>query len=206
EMFGDPVKNEMGWKIKKLGEVCSLIKDGPHISPNYVENGIPFISVHNIVNGFFDFSDIRYICPEDYTYYFQKFRPEFGDILYSKGGTTGIAKRVNIKIDFGYWVHLALLKFPKDVLNPIFFENCLNSPYCKVQAKRYTRGIANRDLVLSQMAKIKIPLPPLVLQQEFARIVEQVEALRERQRQSAGEINLLFEGLMQKAFTGELVA
>jgi len=56
------------------------------------------------------------------------------------------------------------------------------------------------------MVKITLPLPPLALQQEFARIVEQVEALRERQRQSAGEIDLLFEGMMQKAFTGELVA
>jgi type I restriction enzyme S subunit len=28
DMFGDPVKNEKGWEVKKLGEVCHYIKDG----------------------------------------------------------------------------------------------------------------------------------------------------------------------------------
>ena len=35
DMFGDPVKNEKGWEVKKLGEVCHYIKDGPHVSPKY---------------------------------------------------------------------------------------------------------------------------------------------------------------------------
>ena len=206
EMFGDPVKNPKGWEVKTLGDVCTLIKDGPHVSPNYVEEGVPFITVHNIIKGFFDLCNVKYISKEDHTEFCKRCKPERGDVLYSKGGTTGFAKRVDVEFEFSIWVHLALLKFPKDRINPIFLETCLNSNYCKVQAKRYTRGIANRDLVLGQMAKIKIIVPPLSIQQKFAQIVEKVEAMRQNQKQSQQEINNLFNTFMQKAFNGELTA
>ena len=206
EMFGDPVKNPKGWEVKTLGDICTLIKDGPHVSPNYVEEGVPFITVHNIIKGFFDLCNVKYISKEDHTEFCKRCKPERGDVLYSKGGTTGFAKRVDVEFEFSIWVHLALLKFPKDRINPIFLETCLNSNYCKVQAKRYTRGIANRDLVLGQMAKIKIIVPPLSIQQKFAQIIEKVEAMQQNQKQSRQEINNLFNALMQKAFKGELVA
>jgi len=204
EMFGDPGNNPKGWEVKKLGEVCISIKDGPHVSPNYVEEGIPFISVHNIINGFFDLSDLKYISFDDHKQFCKRCKPEKGDVLYSKGGTTGIAKRIDIDFEFSIWVHLALLKFSKEIINPIFFESCLNSNYCKLQAKRYTRGIANRDLVLNQMAKLKIIVPPLIIQEDFAQIVEKIEPMQQIQKQSKQQIENLFNALMQQAFKGEL--
>ncbi|MDP3103423.1 MAG: restriction endonuclease subunit S [Candidatus Methanoperedens sp.] len=180
------------------------MKDGPHVSPNYVEDGVPFISVHNIINGFFDMSDLRYISYEDHKEFCRRCKPEKGDVLYSKGGTTGFAKRVDVDFEFSIWVHLALLKFSKEIINPIFLETCLNSNYCKVQAKINTRGIANKDLVLGRMAGIKIILPPLPLQQKFARIVEKIESMRQSQNQSKQQIEDLFSALMQKAFRGEI--
>ena len=113
---------------------------------------------------------------------------------------------MDVDFEFSIWVHVALLKFPQNKLNNSFLECCLNSNYCKTQAKRYTRGIANRDLVLGQMAKIKIIIPPIHLQQQFAHFVERVELMRQNQAQSAQELSDLFNALMQKAFTGELVA
>lgn len=48
--------------------------------------------------------------------------------------------------------------------------------------------------------------PPLALQQQFARVVESVERIRDQQVASGQEIEGLCEGLMQRAFGGELVA
>ncbi len=206
EMFGDPVKNPKGWDVVTLGNICTSIKDGPHVSPNYVEKGIPFISVHNIINGFFNLSDLKYISKEDHKEFCKRCKPEKGDVLYSKGGTTGIAKKIDVDFEFGIWVHLALLKFPTDQLNGAFLENCLNSNYCRAQAKRYTRGIANRDLVLSQMAKIKIILPPLPIQRKFSSIVERFEMIKDKNNKNEDELNNLFSTLLQRAFTGELTA
>ena len=181
EMFGDPVTNPLGWKETTVGAECYYIKDGPHKSLLDIgkENGgYPFISVRNIVNGYIDFSTAKYISDEDYQEAINKCHPEKGDILYSKGGTTGIAKLIDVDVAFANWVHVAVLKFDRSVMNGIFFENMLNCDFCYMQSQKLTKGIANRDLVLSAMAQIKIYRPPLELQNQFATFVRQVDKLK----------------------------
>lgn len=178
EMFGNPAINPMGWEETTIGNECFYIKDGPHKSlPNIGKDngGHPFISVRNIVNGHIDFSTARYISDEDYADAIKKCHPERGDMLYSKGGTTGIAKLIDIDEEFANWVHVAVLKFDKSRLNGIFFENMLNGDYCYNQSQRLTKGIANRDLVLSAMAQIKMYRPPIELQNQFADFIHQVD-------------------------------
>ncbi len=178
ELFGDPVSNPKAWPETTIGEECFYIKDGPHKSLEDIgkENGgHPFISVRNIVNHVIDFSTARYISNEDYEEAIKKCHPEKGDMLYSKGGTTGIAKLIDVDIEFANWVHVAVLKFHKEKLNGVFFENMLNSDYCYDQSQRLTKGIANRDLVLSAMAQIKMYRPPIELQIQFADFVKQVD-------------------------------
>lgn len=181
EMFGDPVTNPKGWETTSIGDECYYIKDGPHKSLPDIgrdNGGHPFISVRNIVNGYIDFSDARYISDENYYDSIKKCHPEKGDMLYSKGGTTGIAKLIDIDEPFANWVHVAVLKFDKFRLNGIFFENMLNGDYCYSQSQRLTKGIANRDLVLSAMAQIKLYCPPLELQNQFASFVQEIDKSR----------------------------
>lgn len=181
EMFGDPGTNPMGWEETTIGKECFYIKDGPHKSLSDIgkENGgHPFISVRNIVDGYIDFSTAKYISDEDYADALKKCHPEKGDMLYSKGGTTGIAKLIDVDEEFANWVHVAVLKFDKERLNGVFFENMLNGDYCYEQSQRLTKGIANRDLVLSAMAQIKMYRPPIKHQQQFADFVKQVDKSR----------------------------
>ena len=127
EMFGDPATNPMGWRETTVGDECFYIKDGPHKSLTDIgkENGgHPFISVRNIVNGYIDFSTAKYISDEDYANAIKKCYPEKGDMLYSKGGTTGIAKLIDIDEEFANWVHVAVLKFDKAKLNGTFLKIC----------------------------------------------------------------------------------
>lgn len=94
ELFGDPESNPMGWAKTTIGDSCHYVKDGPHVSPPYVEEGkgVPFISTRNLVGGGIDWSSAKYISESDYETYIKKCKPEKGDMLYTKGGTTGIAK------------------------------------------------------------------------------------------------------------------
>ena len=201
ELFGDPSSNPMGWKETTIGAECYYIKDGPHKSlPDVGEgNGYPFISVRNIVNGYIDFSTARYISEKDYLDSIKKCHPQKGDMLYSKGGTTGIAKLIDVDVEFANWVHVAVLKFD-DTLNGVFFENMLNSDYCYDQSQRLTKGIANRDLVLSAMAQIKMYKPPLELQEKFATFVEQTDKSKLAIQQSLDKLETLKKSLMQKYF------
>ena len=203
EMFGDPATNPMRWSETTIGDECFYIKDGPHKSLPDIgkENGgHPFISVRNIVNGYIDFSTARYISDEDYANAIKKCHPEKGDMLYSKGGTTGIAKLIDIDEEFANWVHVAVLKFDKSKLNGIFFENMLNGEYCFEQSQRLTKGIANRDLVLSAMAQIKMYRPPMELQEQFAAFVTEVNKSKVAVQKALDETQLLFDSLMQEYF------
>ena len=203
ELFGEPTTNPMGWDETTIGDECFYIKDGPHKSLPDIgkENGgYPFISVRNIVNGYIDFSTARYISDADYADAIKKCQPEKGDMLYSKGGTTGIAKLIDTDEQFANWVHVAVLKFDRSKLNGIFFENMLNSAYCYEQSQRLTKGIANRDLVLSAMAQIKMYRPPIKLQQQFAAFVAQVDKSKVAVQEALEKAQLLFDSLMQKYF------
>ena len=203
ELFGEPTTNPMGWDETTIGDECFYIKDGPHKSLPDIgkENGgYPFISVRNIVNGYIDFSTARYISDADYADAIKKCQPEKGDMLYSKGGTTGIAKLIDTDEKFANWVHVAVLKFDRSKLNGIFFENMLNSAYCYEQSQRLTKGIANRDLVLSAMAQIKMYRPPIKLQQQFAAFVAQVDKSKVAVQEALEKAQLLFDSLMQKYF------
>lgn len=204
EMFGNPIKNSFNYQIITLKEACYSIKDGPHISPKYVEKGIPFISVNNIIKGVWDFSNLKFISQADHELFSKKCNPRKGDILYSKGGTTGFAKYIDIDLEFSNWVHLAVLKFDREKINGRFLESMLNSPYCYRQSQLLTRGIANRDLVLGQMGKIKILYPPIELQNKFSNIIENIETQKVNVKQSLEKSERLYQSLLQRAFKGEL--
>lgn len=174
EMFGNMETNPMGWKKSTIGQECFYIKDGPHKSPPYVDEGIPFISTRNIVNGDgIDWSTAKHISEADYIECIKKCKPEKGDILYSKGGTTGIAKLVETDQRFANWVHVAVLKFGNQ-LDGKFFECMLNMEYCYQQSQRLTKGIANRDFVLSAIAQVKIIVPPIDAQKRYTEFVTKV--------------------------------
>lgn len=49
-----------------------------------------------------DLSTVKYVSKQDHEEFCKRVRPKMGDILYTKGGTTGIAKVNNIDIDFKY--------------------------------------------------------------------------------------------------------
>ena len=206
EMFGDPVSNPMGWETGTLGDVMISVKDGPHVSPKYVESGVPFLSTRNVRRGEIAWEDLKFISREQAEGLWSKrgCKPERGDILYTKGGTTGLAKAVDFDEEVAVWVHVAVLKLRQDRVVPVWLENMLNNDYCYHQSQELTFGIVNRDLGLKRMPRIKIYVPPLPLQQEFAHITHKFERLRAQQREAERQAEHLFQTLLHRAFIGEL--
>ena len=146
DMFGDPVTNPRGWKRVMLGDLILSVSDGARVSPTYVEKGVPFLSTRHVRAGAIAWDDLKFISETDAEVHWRKCRPERGDILYTKGGTTGLAATVNTDRAFAVWVHLALLKPNPTAVESTWLEAMLNSTYCYRQSQVLTHGIANRDL------------------------------------------------------------
>lgn len=163
-----------GWRSVRVEDVCNKVTDGAHHTPKYVLDGVPFLSVKDISKGKVDFSNTRFVNQETHNQLFKRCNPEYGDLLYTKVGTTGVAKVNDTKKEFSLFVSVALLKLKNDLIKPYFFEYMLNSPDAYEQAQSKTRGVANRNLVLRDIKNIVIPLPPL---NEQKRIVAKLDAL-----------------------------
>lgn len=70
--------------------------------------------------------------------------------------------------------------------------------------RRLQRGVRQKNLNLSMIREIQIPLPERHLQREFARRVAAVETLKAAHRASLAELDALFASLQHRAFRGEL--
>lgn len=204
EMFGDPAKNPKNWPRIVLGDCIHKASDGPHVSPQYSETGVPFLSTRHVQPGQIVWEDLKYIDLAQAEIHWKKCRPERGDILYTKGGTTGLAALIDSDAPFAVWVHVALLKTDKKVVDPVWLESMLNSEFCYRQSQMYTHGIANRDLGLKRMVKIDMYLPPKSEQERFVRASMKVRKLRATLARVGAEDEQLFSSLQHRAFTGQL--
>ena len=203
QLFGDPISNPRKWKSCYLGDVLLSAQDGPHVSPEYCERGIPFLSTRNVRPGELVWEDMKYISLKDAQVQWRKVKPEKGDVLYTKGGTTGMAKSVDFDQEVAVWVHIAVLKLRKELVVPLWLENMLNSRFCYQQSQSLTFGIVNRDLGLKRMPSICIYLPPVPMQEQFAKLVARHEHLRAVQREALCQAEHLFQSLLHRAFSRE---
>jgi type I restriction enzyme, S subunit len=191
-----------------LGKLCYQVSDGPHHSPRYVtsETGVPFLSTRNVRADRFDLSDLKYVSKEDHERFCQRIRPEPEDILYTKGGTTGIARVNDLDFEFSVWVHVAVLRIAKKFLVPRYVAMALNSPLCYDQSQAYTQGISNYDLGLTRMIKILMPLPPLAEQHRIVAKVDELMALCDRLETqlttTQTESRRLLEAVLHEALNG----
>lgn len=155
------------WKVLTLRRLTRKVADGPHFSPDYVDDGFLFLSARNIRPNGWDFSDTKYISEKDFKEFSKRIIPEAGDVLFTKGGTTGVAKVVDLQQPFQVWVHIAVLKLRREIVEPEFLAYALNGSACYAQSQLFTRGATNQDLGLTRMVNIVLGLPPLKEQQEI---------------------------------------
>jgi type I restriction enzyme S subunit len=203
EIFGDPLTNSNIWEEKTLGEACYEINEGLN-AVNYKDEGIPFIFANDIINGQEYFENktynSKYIGLADYLKFINKCRPEKGDVLYTKGFKTGFAKYIDNNHDFSICEHLAVLKFDENQINGLFLEHMLNSDYCYNQSQLFTRDTFKRNLAIAHMKRIKIRVPPIDLQNQFAELVQEIELQKSQQAESKKEIDDIFDNLMDSVF------
>jgi type I restriction enzyme S subunit len=205
DMFGDPVSNPMGWEVKKLGDITDKITDGTHKTPKYLGSGVTFLSAKNIKNTNLVFNDVKYISIEEHKELTRRCKPEFGDVLITKSGSTGSAAIVNTNLDFSIFESLALIKFSNDNLAPNFLKLYINSHGAKHQFAKMSKGGTIKHLHLNELRKVNIPIPPIELQNIFSERVKHIEQQKEYMTSSLKELEDNFNCLMQKAFKGELV-
>ena len=175
EMFGDPIQNEKAWNSSILNEVTD-VRDGTHDSPKYHDRGYPFVTSKNLIDGKIDFSTCQLISEEDYLHFNDRSRVDDGDILMPMIGTIGGA--IIVKKDREFSIkNVALIKFTKDntKINRTFILYILNSDSMNNYFELTKKGGTQKFIALGVIRNIPIIVPPIELQNEFDKFVNQID-------------------------------
>ena len=182
QMFGDPVKNPKGWKVKRLGDLCEFVY-GDSLPEKKRKNGDVAVYGSNGIVGKHDAA-----ITENET------------IIIGRKGSVG---EVNFSptpcfpIDTTYFIDR---RYTKQNLVWLFWLLKF------LELERLSLMVGVPGLNRHHAHDLKTIVPPLPLQQEFAKMVEDIEAEKARQVESRKKLDELFQSLMQRAFTGELVS
>jgi type I restriction enzyme S subunit len=214
DIFGSPVEQSTKWDSATLGVLASEFRYGT--SRKSGNEGYPALRIPNVVGGSLDIANLKLVpaTPAELA----RLRLKHGDLLFvrSNGNPDYVGRCAVFSEDlvsssgyapdsFIYASYLIRARLFLDKVDPTYAREFLLGPAgrrslrssCKTSAGQYNINIEG-------LSGIAIPMPPLALQQEFARRVASISDLRERSTQQTSELDRLFSTLQQRAFDGEL--
>ena len=195
------------WKWASVSALATKVTDGVHKKPNYVDQGVPFLTVKSLTAGKgISFEVNNFISEKDHEEFIKRTSPEKGDLLVTKDGTLGVIRLIDTDRVFSIFVSLALIK-PKDRKMSRYLLYALQSPV--VQKQMVGVGSGLQHIHLCDLRADLIPLPTLPEQQEIVRRVEALFAIADRIEARLATAQKTVERLapatLAKAFRGDLV-
>ena len=199
DMFGDPVTNEKGWEKKKYEDICLIITDGEHSTPKRESIGVFLLSARNIHNHRLELQDVDYIGEDEYNRVSKRIIPQAKDILISCSGSVGRVCSVPDDLKFQMVRSVALLRL-KSHMNNVFFEYLISSDFTQEQINKAKTNSAQANLFQGRIKKLIAIIPPLTLQQEFAKRIELIEQQKAQISSTIKDLETLLASRMQYWF------
>jgi type I restriction enzyme S subunit len=206
EMFGDAVNNEKKWDKSELKNFAK-VRIGPFGSllhrEDYVQNGVPLVNPSHIGDGKI-FIDPELTISKAKMKELTAYVMHEGDVVLGRRGEIGRCAVVTKREDGFLCGTGSIYIRPTGKLNPIFLYNIISSSSMRKVLENSAKGITMKNLNSGIVENLKVPVPPIQFQTQFAQIVEKTEALKTQYQQSLSELENLYGSLSQKAFKGEL--
>ena len=202
DMFGNPVKNEKAWEEKILSDLGTLdrgvSKHRPRNAPELLGGIYPLIQTGDVANS---------------GLYIESYKQTYSKLgvaqskLWDKGTllitiAANIAKTGILKID---------ACFPDSIVGFIPNHKKTNSIYIHFVFQFFQQILeknapqaAQKNINLSILRNLNIPVPSIEMQNQFAEIAQKVEALKKDYKESLSKLENLYGSLSQRVFKGEL--
>lgn len=203
EMFGMIGKDEKGWGIISLGDICFF---NPKKSENLLlknELEVSFVPMTAVSEkGEIDGTDVKTYeqVQKGFTYFVEN------DVLFAKitpcmeNGKGAVACGLKNGIGFGS-TEFHVMRPKNGICNPTWLYTVTSFKEFRQEAARNMTGSAGqRRVPVSFLSNYKISLPPLDLQNQFANFVKQTEKTKAKIKQSLAALEFLKKSLMQKYF------
>ena len=177
------------------------IYDGTHQTPNYIDDGIKFVSVENINN--LDKTN-KYISREDYEKDF-KIKPEINDILMTRIGDIGTPAIINTNERYAYYVSLALLKSNYAILAPKFLIQRISSEQFQHELWKRTLHVAfPKKINKNEIGECNVYIPHLPEQEKIASFLTLIDKKIGKQKELVELLKKYKRGLLSQIFSQKL--
>ena len=200
EMFGDPIENEKGWDVKKIGEIGTVERGAGISKKDFVEEGLPCIhygQLHTILG---PTTIHHHSCiPESLL---PKYKiAHTNDVIMAitsedvDGSCKSTAWLGNYDIVIGS--DAAILHHEQDgtflsyyTMTKAFFN----------EKSKYAKGFKVTHISAKEIENIPVYLPPLALQKDFAKRIEVIEQQKENIKSTIQDLETLLASRMQYWF------
>ena len=207
DLIGDiPVE----WNILSIKRIVAIpITDGPHETPEFLDDGIPFISAEAVKNRKLDFSKKRgFISIEDHRRFSKKYKPSKNDIFMVKSGaTTGNIAKVETDQEFNIWSPLAVIRTKPDIFTNYVFYYMQSKCFSELVALSWSYG-TQQNIGMGVIENLCITIPSFNEQQQIADYLDkktaEIDALVAKIESAIETLKEYRASLITAAVTGKI--
>jgi len=203
EMFGNFVHEKDRWNICVVGDVAEIIDPQPsHRTPPISEDGIPYIGINecNYTNKTIDFEKARKVGLNVLEEHIKRYSISDGDFIIGKIGTIGKPFYIPCERNYTLSANTVLIKPIYNKINYKFLFEIFQSEYMNRIIDSEKKSTSQPAFGIQKVRAIKIPLPPIKLQNQFAEFVQQTEQSKILINKSLEKLETLKKALMQEYF------
>ncbi len=201
EMFGDVIRNSKSWEIRVLADIASS-RLGKMLDTKQQtgECSYPYLANFNVQWFRFNTENLNQMDfnEEDRI----EFELQNGDLLVCEGGEIGRCAVWHNEIQPCFFQKaLHRVRCNRQIVHPDYLGwwfkyNCDHDGFATIAGAKAT--IAHLPGV--KLKQLRVAIPPLELQEQFAAFVEQTDKSKVAVQKALDEAQLLFDSLMQKYF------
>lgn len=202
DLFGDPA-NPKRWPLLALGELLAACDYGTSkkASPDIV--GVPVLRMGNVTyEGELDLADLKHVELDEDELAKQSLLP--GDLLFNRTNSKELVGKTGIWD--GRWPAVAAsyfirLRVDAGRVLPFYVWAVMNSRHMKRRLFQTARGaIGQANINTRELKALRIALPPMDLQHQFAAKAAAVRSIVARQTAALATAQATFDALLHRAF------
>ena len=210
EMFGDPSIKSTNWPYERLGNVIGVTSGHGFKLEEYSDDGIRLLRINNVSFGDIIWEQVAYL-PFEYGDKFPHLVLKKDDILMALNRPIlGNKLKVGMMDEEDAPAILYQRVGRIDILdeervNRLYLFHLLRTRYFLSELSARLSGSDQPYINPTAMVKIKIPLPPIAIQKRFAQIAANIQLTYDTGQSSRNQLQTLFQVIIDRAFTGDLI-
>lgn len=204
EMFGDQYTNERKWPAVCLGSLFSIGSSKRIYQNEQVPDGIPFLRISDLTERIATGANIAELFIPVEKYEILKvagFVPKSGDILVTSRGTLGQCYVITESDKF--YFQDGMISWLSDMDERItipYTIQLFQTPGFRKQIDDAPAGSTVNYLSIARLKKLKVMLPDIELQQQFAVLIDQIDESKLALKRVLGHLQLLYDERMSQYF------